>query len=315
MNHTTRRLLVALATSGLLGLAACGEDPVGTDQPSDSPSETASPTEPSASDSPTDEPSTSDPSPSETDDPDSAAVPVYYLGNTDKAGPRLFREWRPGEADRLTTALGWATQGKPQDPDYYTLWAEGAPLVLAAGVAGDVIEVDLSADAGLDQRPSDMSKRQAEVSVQQLVFTAQGVLQERLPVRFLLGGSPAATIYGVDTSDPVRRASPLSVLNHINITSPEEGATVTGDTLEVVGAGNSFEASGLCELLVGDEVVAAEPWMARGWMADKLFPWKVQLPLGDAGTGEAVVRCRTDDPSGGTEGFGTFVDDKSVTIG
>jgi len=317
MNRTTRHLVLAATLAGLLALTACGDDTAGTDQPSQAPSETTTSSEPSTpetSDS-TSEPSESTASPSETTSaPASGAVPVYYLGDTAKAGPRLFREWRPGKDDRLVTALSWATQGRPKDPDYYTLWAEGAPLVLGASVQDDVIEIDLSPDAGLDQRPAGMTKREAVVSIQQLVFTAQGAVQQTLPVRFLLGGEPATTIYGVDTSDPVRRASPLATLNLINITTPQQGATVSGKKLTVTGVGSSFEASGMCELVTADEVIVQVPWMADGWIEDRLYPWTTTIPLAKAGTGDAVVRCLTDDPTGGTEGFGTFVDDKLIRI-
>ena len=101
----------------------------------------------------------------------------------------------------------------------------------------------------------------------------------------------------------------------MNITSPAEGDTVTGDTLTVTGVANSFEASGPCRLLAGDQEVALEGYQAEGWMEDRLFPFEVELPLADAGTGDVVLQCETDDPSGGAEGNGPSVDTKLIHVG
>ena len=49
-------------------------------------------------------------------------------------------------------------------------------------------------------------------------------------------------------------------------------------------------------------------------MEERLFPFEVSLPLGGV-TGEVVVQCETDDPSGGTEGDGPAVDTKTIRVG
>ena len=46
------------------------------------------------------------------------------------------------------------------------------------------------------------------------------------------GGEPT-TLFGIDTSEPFTAANALRTLNLVNITSPAEGDTVTGDTLTV----------------------------------------------------------------------------------
>ena len=48
-------------------------------------------------------------------------------------------------------------------------------------------------------------------------------------------------------------------------------------------------------------------------MGDRLFPFEVELPL-DGVTGEVVVQCETDDPSGGAEGNGPAIDTKTITV-
>ena len=112
----------------------------------------------------------------------------------------------------------------------------------------------------------------------------------------------------------VTHAPALETLNLVNITSPAQGDVVSGDTLTVTGVVNAFEGSGPCALIAGGEEVAVVPYQAEGWMEDRLFPFTVELPLADAGTGDVLVRCSTEDPSGGTEGSGSFTDDKLITV-
>ena len=77
---------------------------------------------------------------------------------------------------------------------------------------------------------------------------------------------------------------------------------------------NSFEASGPCRLIASDQEVAVVPYQAEGWMEDRLFPFEVEIPLADAGTGDVLLKCETDDPSGGAEGQGPSVDTKLITV-
>ena len=79
----------------------------------------------------------------------------------------------------------------------------------------------------------------------------------------------------------------------------------------MTGVANSFEASGPCRLVVGGQEVALEGYQSDGWMEDRLFPFEVDLPL-DGVTGEVVVQCETDDPSGGAEGNGPAIDTKTI---
>ena len=56
-----------------------------------------------------------------------------------------------------------------------------------------------------------------------------------------------------------------------------------------------------------------EGYQAEAWMGNRLFPFEVELPL-DGITGEVVVQCETDDPSGGAEGNGPAIDTKTITV-
>jgi hypothetical protein len=265
-------------------------------------------TKPSASQEPTGEPAASetpDASGVDTSD-DGTAVPVYFAGDGPQ-GTVLFREFHRDTGDPLLEAARLVAGGSPDDPDYRTLWPQ---VEITSVTATDgVLLVEVPGDA-FTERPDGMSGRDARLAVQQLVRTLQGVQQERVPVQVDRGGAP---LFGIATDAPYEAASDLETLSLVSITSPAEGDTVTGDTLTVTGVANSFEASGPCRLLVGGQEVALEAYQAEGWMEDRLFPFEVDLPL-DGVSGEAVVQCETDDPSGGAEGNGPAVDTKTITV-
>jgi len=302
-----RRCLGAAAVLALLAVAGCNEaEPASntTEPTAEEPSESepsASPSEPSSTATESEAPT--EPSASGT------VVPLYWVTDSG-AGPRLVREFRRVDGDPLTEAARLVMGGgQPDDPDYRTLW----PLVEVESVQATdgVLLVQVGGD-GFTERPDGMRRREARLALQQLVYTLQGVQQERVPVQVQRSGPPY-TLLGLPTDVAFTQASPLRTLNLVNITSPEEGASVSGDTLTVTGVANSFEASGPCRLLVGDREIAVEPYQLDGWAEDKLFPFEVELPLAGV-SGEAVVRCETDDPTGGTEGFGPFVDTKTITV-
>lgn len=302
----------AITLAAALALAACSEesdDPVPASEQSPSTSASGS-KDPSPSSEPTTE-STEPTEPSGSASPTASgtAVPVYFAGDGPGGKPRLFREFQRVEGDPLTEAARIvAGGGEPVDPDYRTLWPQ---VEIAAVSATDgVLLVEIPSD-GFTERPDGMTGRDARLAVQQLVLTLQGVQQERVPV--LISREGGLPLFGLATDSPFRAASALRTLNLVNITSPAEGDSVTGDTLTVTGVANSFEASGPCRLLVGKQEVALEGYQSEGWMEDRLFPFEVDLPL-DGITGEVVVQCETDDPSGGAEGNGPSIDTKTITV-
>ena len=308
-----RRVGAALVVAGALVLGACAGDPDDTVPVADEtsrPSSTPTP-EPSPTDESTEEPAEEPAeSPSGTAAPSGTAVPVYFVGDGPGGKPRLFREFHRVTGDPLTEAARLvAGGGQPDDPDYRTLWPQ---VELSAGYSPDgIIVVDVPSDAFTD-RPDGMTKRDARLAMQQLVYTLQGVQQERAPVLVKRGGTDFR-LFGLPTDREHTAASPLRTLNLVNITSPTEGGTVTGDTLTVTGVANSFEASGPCRLIVAGEEVAVEGYQSDGWMEDRLFPFEVDLPL-DGVSGEVVVQCETDDPSGGAEGNGPSIDTRTITV-
>ena len=303
----------AVVVASTLALAACSDDPApvssetgeptATDDAQLSESSPGSPTgSPTSSQSPS-EPSSGSPAAG-------TAVPVYFAGDGPGGRTVLFREFHRVQGDPLTEAARLvAGGGQPDDPDYRTLWPE---VEIASVQATDgVLLVEVPAD-GFTDRPDGMSRRDARLALQQLVYTLQGVQQERVPV-VVRRPDTEPLLFGLPTDRELTAANALRTLNLVSITSPAEGDTVTGSTLSITGVANSFEASGPCRLLRGEEEVAAGGYQAEAWMGKRLFPFEAELPL-EGVTGEVVVRCETDDPSGGTEGPGPAVDTKTITV-
>ncbi|GAA5118150.1 hypothetical protein GCM10023339_30260 [Alloalcanivorax gelatiniphagus] len=301
----------AVVLVSTLAVAACSGD--GQRPVSD---ETSEPTG-SGAPEPTDEPTSEAPaeSPSETPSESPAeqqgtAVPVYFAGDGPGGRTVLFREFHRVEGDPLLEAARLVTGGaQPDDPDYRTLWP--AVEVTAVTATDGVLLVELPSD-GFTDRPDGMSRRDAKLALQQLVYTLQGVQQERIPV-VVERTDTEPSLFGLSTETGFEAASALRTLNLVNITSPAEGDTVSGDTLEITGVSNSFEASGPCWILRGEEELVGGGYQAEAWMGDRLFPFEGRLPL-DGITGEVTLRCETDDPTGGTEGPGPAVDTKTITV-
>lgn len=294
------RLLAPIAAAVML-LGACSDQaPVADDGPTRGTDRTPSG---DGSDVPSE-------SPSEDGEPDAErTVAVYYVGDTERAGPRLYREFQRGEGEALTAALT-ALTGTPLDGDYRTMWAEGQ--LADASYEGDVI--DVTVDPSVRKRPNGMSASEAHAAVEQVVYTMQAAVQERTPVQFRTADNPIDRVFGIPTSEPVANGPMLDVLSHINLTAPEQGAVVDDGTLEISGVGNSFEANVGWEIRRGDEVVMDGFATMEGWMGPRLFPFETTVDVSDLESGDYTLWVTTDDPSGGTEGVGAMTDDKVFTV-
>ncbi len=235
-------------------------------------------------------------------------VPVYFVGDTQRAGTRLYREFQRVDGDPLVAAAGLLTAGSALDPDYRTLFPGGDFADVRYADGRLVVTV---ADDSWHTRPPGMSKREARLAVQELVYTLQGVQQERAQVVALDQGGSPVPLFGFTT---LRQAPPLNVLSHLSLTSPEEGSVVNNGTLEVSGVGNSFEANVGWEIRQGKRVVRNGFATMAGWMEPKLFPFETTVDVADLPPGDYTLWATTDDPTGGTEGIGAMTDDKSFTI-
>jgi hypothetical protein len=297
-----RPALLASVAVLALALAGCSDaEPVAADPADDPPA--------SETEEPTPEPS-EDPEPSETESADGGTTTAaYFIADTDRAGPRLYREFQRAAGGPLEAAVEVLTAG-PLDADYRTAW-QGGQLASAA-YDGDVISVVV--DASVRTRPGGMSKPEAAAAVEQVVYTMQAAVQERAPVQFRTSDNPIDMVFGVPTSEPIVNGPMLDVLSHVNLTSPEQGAVVDGETLSVTGVGNSFEANVGWEIRQGDEAVQDGFATMAGWMEPKLFPFEVEVDVSGLAPGDYTFWVTTDDPTGGTEGIGAMTDDKDFTI-
>ncbi len=306
----------AVATAAVIGGIAVvgnpGRDDAGpAGNASSSPVVTPSETSTGAADP---SPSPADSSSPSTSAPAGGAYAVYYVGDT-PYGPRLFREFHSGDgADPLMRALGDATSVSPQDPDYRTDWpADSVASVSFDGVGNDGLIQVVLADGSTHDRPAGMSKAEAGMAVEQLIYTAQAATQTRAPVQFLVGSNPTDQVFGVPTSEPLAQGKALDVLSLMSITSPAEGATVSG-TFDAVGVNNSFEATVIWQVKDGNRVVKEGYGIAGGWMAEKLFPWTVSVDVSDVPPGTYTFVALNDDPSGGTEAHGPYTDTRTITV-
>jgi hypothetical protein len=295
---TFPRTLAAAGTVLALGvLAGCGDD-----EPADKPTPSAATSDVATGSGSATASATGTPS------DEASAVPAYYVGTTPQGG-RLYREFiQVAGADRLVAAAAAITSGDPVDPDYRTLWPKGR--FASVSRTTDAIEVGLADDGWLSA--GSLQPAQAKLAVQQLVYSLQGVIGERLPLRVMLDGKPAATLLGVPVGKGLGAAPELDVLALVNVTEPAEGSVVSG-TFTATGRASSFEATVPWEVQDSSgKVVLEGSAMADGW-TDKLYPWSAEVDVSELPAGSYTFVARTDDPSGG-EGGGPTEDTKQITI-
>jgi hypothetical protein len=236
-------------------------------------------------------------------------VPVYFVGDTPQ-GPALYREFRKVEADNpMEEAMALATSGDALDPDYRTLYPGGTFESVSFSEGAGAIVAQVKDDAW--NAPGDLSKKEAKLAVQQLVYTVQGIQGERLPVLVQLDSNPVP-LFGIDTEGGLQAAKPLDVLALMNVTTPEEGAGVSG-SFTAEGVGSSFEATVPWEVRDEAGTAVVEGFTtAEGWM-DKLYPWTAEVDVSGLAPGTYTFVAMTDDPSDG-EGAGPTEDTKTIVV-
>jgi hypothetical protein len=255
-----------------------------------------------------------EPTPSETTTPPvtpGAALPVYFVGDTPR-GPRLYREFQPNTdgTEEVSTAVSLAL-GAALDPDYRTGWPAGSS-VTSAGVTPDLITVGLAGN--LHDRPAGMSEAEAQLAIEQLIYTAQAAYgQGRVPVQFLLNDSHTDTLLGQPASEPLSEGKQVDVLALVSLTDPSEGQQVSG-TLHVTGQACAFEANVPWQLLKGTHVVKSNSFMAeQGCDGVKLYPFAADIDLSGLAAGTYTLRIQEDDPSAG-EGPGPMSDTRTIVV-
>ena len=271
----TRTAAPALLAAALL-LAGCG---------SDDPDVTA--------------PDVTDPPP-----PSSISVrAVYWLGAADDPrGPRLYCEFaqRPAVDDPVRDAVELMLAGQPADPDYTSLWANGA-TVLGVTRDGDAAVVDLSRQATTNGGGSALEA----MSLQQLVHTVTAADPSLTGVRLTVEGEPVETLWGAtDTQQAVRRAPAAEVLGPVWI-DLADGATLAGQRFG--GTATVFEATVSWQLRQGDTVVV-EGFSTATTGAPERGEWEATA---DAPPGDYELWAFE---SSAQDGSMTWLDTKAVTI-
>ena len=170
-----------------------------------------------------------------------------------RTASRLYREFANVDASipKLEASLALLESG-PADPDYTTAW--GPDSFVGASVQGDVIYVDL-ADESLHDRPAGMSKAEAELAIEQVIYTVQGALGQGAAARAV----PAQRqphqrgLRRAHQPSQLGNSPQLDVLALVSITDPAEGTTVSG----------TLHREGRRQLLRGDRALA-DPGRRRG---------------------------------------------------
>lgn len=216
-----------------------------------------------------------------------ASLPVYFVKD-DGFGPRLYREFH-----RVTTSSGLVEAAlvemtKPAlDPDYRSAWA--GSQVQGYSQEGGTATVRLThPTAGLPEGAD------LDMAVQEVVYTVTGVEQDAaLKVRLEVDGKPLAAA-------PVVRAERSTTEGLVWLTSPTEGATVSGK-VRLEGVASVFEATVAWEVLAGSKVVrhgtatasAAGPtratWRTSVTLAPGTYTIRAYAPDESSTTGEGVV--------------------------
>jgi hypothetical protein len=234
--------------------------------------------------------------------------PVYYVGDTSH-GPRLFRELHDvrSDIDAPVAAVREALSFAAADPDYRSPWPEET-YVDSVRLDGDVIDVDLPSDGDLSARPPGMSRQEASMALQQLVYTAEAATARgRQPVQFLLDGRTPDSLLGLPTSRPVPAGRPAEVLSQVWVVEPANGAKVHSG-FGVSGLADASEATVTWQLRQGDAVVRHGFTTAGQCCTMAPYSFTVQAPPGDY-----TLVVRDTDPSGG-EGFAPWQDTKQLTV-
>jgi hypothetical protein len=241
---------------------------------------------------------------------ESAKHDVYFVGDTSH-GPRLFDEPHVFDDGDQVGVLQHAIDGAADDPDYRAYWPDGTTVesVRADPDPGAPVVVDLSGVA-LTDRPAGVTAAQAELSVQQVAWTARLFGSVRSPVEIHVDGRRVSSLLGVPVTSPVVIGSADDVLAQVQVTTPSQGSTWSEpDPITVEGQAAAFEANVQWELKQGDAVVKQGFTTAEECCT--LSPFSFPIPLPAPGTYTLVVH--DEDPSGG-EGPAPWQDTKEITV-
>jgi hypothetical protein len=236
-------------------------------------------------------------------------VPVYYVVATPEGQKLVEEQHEVPQGHELEGAL--AALGTPTDPDYRSYYAAGD--LGSATYDGDKFTVSLQNTKLEDQ--GGLTKADATIAVQQLVYTLDAVQQSQgAPTTVVAGsGDDPVSLYGIDTRGGVDLGDQIDTLALVNVLSPASNSSVSG-SLDTSGLASSFEGNVPWTITDADGTVVKKGFAtAEGWM-DRLYPWSKKIDVSSLEPGDYTFTAMTDDPSGGSEGKGPTKDTKKFTI-
>jgi Immunoglobulin-like domain of bacterial spore germination/Sporulation and spore germination len=217
--------------------------------------------------------------------PGTVLVPAYFLDDTPR-GERLFREFDEVTGDDALQAALDRIERPATDPDYRTPWTTTS--FGDAMIMDGVIHVELG-DAVLED----------DLAVQQVVYTLQGAVQERLPVRI---------------GDTTYEALPQNdVLNPVSISDPADGSEYH-DTMVARGRANVFEGTVTWEVRDESGRTVREGFTTALGTGDRLYPWEAEVDLSGLPAGLYEFVATSTDPSGGAEQSRLDVDTRRIIV-
>lgn len=243
-------------------------------------------------------------------------LPVYWLGHSND-DVFLYREFFPSKTtdDPMVAALRTMMAGKPNDPDYFSLW--NSPSRLGASIsAKNVITVDVSADAFGQKVDEGIAKR----SIAQLVYTATAAAamaglvdtSSSIQVSVLVDGHTGHEAFGhVSLDKPLTRDA--SLVAPVWIIDPSNDATYKTLPLQVGGQGVSptgnlnWSLAKVSDDAVGEEYLNGTVAIAEGPNELGTFTFSLIPP-----PGAYQLSVFIDDP--GAPGKKLAIDTKMVKI-
>ena len=157
------------------------------------------------------------------------------------------------------------------------------------------------------ERPPGMSVEEAELSIQQVVYTLQAAFEDpSLAVQFRTESNPIDQVFGVPTSEPLAAAAQMDVLSLVSISDPGEGRVVSG-TFTAQGRASSYEGNVPWSLQAEDGTVVREGF-ATAAMDTQLMPWGTEpIDVSDLTPGTYTFEART-------VGGKPFTDTRTVVV-
>ncbi len=287
-----------------------GQTDITTEPTVDSPTPTtggsASPsaTTASATPAPTMHPGVYDPNA-----PAANQVTMYYFGEPDDLGPRLYPEphtLRSSNEPGVVAAVREFLTSLPMDPDYASGWPAGLDVQSISVDKQGATTIHLTGDVDLGVNTHVPLNAWAEGgSPVEALLASAGITDV---AHFTYNGEVVGSFGRLDEAIPDDK--PLSADDDwrawVSVTSPAEGQTLDSP-VTVTGSANVFEANVNWELLDAEGNVIDSGHTMAGLMEWKDFT----VELGDLEPGTYTIRAFESSPK---DGRPTKVDDKTFTV-